>query len=373
MKNTQPLLVNDGKNPPACLRLKGRCFPFCGSHQPDSESEGEEEISQENRPIYIYEDSSQELIPDVNQQKAEIVSEDNNVNNELREAHDLIATSIGKDEKKIVEQKLSMQVKKVVNDSIEEIRNNLGIDRNYTDFLTKGTSNLFDFTGSLEKGTKKFGSKFLGIENSDDESVSVEGHSSDKSAELTPRLEADPQKSVTNQRLADESDTQISRVTERPSSEVINPKALTIGDVEPEDPNFSNELKKRAFDYINQVCGFDLNIKEEEKIKYFNISMDMIEEKKAIILESYNSLWKRSAVNLVNIRHGSQISIDDKIKLFDLVNNKINLPAESGDEIQGKMKQFIFVLKALKFKKTEILDGLHRRIRADTERPGSTR
>jgi hypothetical protein len=349
MKNTQPLGPAK-KNTPACLRFV-RCFPSRGSHQPDSESEGEGEVDNSASLSIFVDPISGDSELDINPSSVQAVRINNLKTNEehLNRRH----------------RKLSLRARQAFTESIT----GLGIDDEFKQGLISNTKGLFEFTGSLEEGAKKFGSQFLGIENSDDELESMGGGSDDKSAELTPRLEANPQSDTDSQRLASESYTQISRVTERPSSEVINPKALTIGNVEPEDPNFSNELKMRAFDYINQVCEFGLDIEEQEKIKYFNISMDMIEEKKAIILESYNSSWKRSAVNLVYIREGSQISADDKIKLFDLVNNKIELPPDN----KGKINQLIFVLKALKFKKTEILNGLDKRIRADTERPGSTR
>ena len=70
---------------------------------------------------------------------------------------------------------------------------------------------------------------------------------------------------------------------------------------------------------------------------------------------------------------GKQISEGEKIQLFDLINKIIELPAERGDKIQEKMKQLIFVLKALKSQKSKILNGLDKRIKSNRDRPVSTR
>jgi len=361
MKNTQPLVVNDRKKPPACLRLTGRCFPFRGSYQPDSESEGEEEVDNSASLSEFVDPILGDDELDINPSSLPAAP-----NNDQR-ITDGRRTPI----KKTLKRGLSLRGQQALRESIT----GLGIDDEIKECLIRNANGLFALTGLFEEKARGFGSQFLGLQDGDEESESVGDRSDDKSAELTPRLNRDDfQESVVNgQSLASEFDTQTSRVTGRPSSEVINPRALTIGDVIQEDSNFRNALKIMAFDYINQACEFGLNIKEEEKIKYFNISLDMIEEKKEKIFEAYKNPFKKIVVNSLKIVDGKQISEDEKIKLFDLINKIIELPAERGDKIQEKMKQLIFVLKALKSQKSKILNGLDKRIRADTERPGSTR
>ena len=371
MKKEKSLERNAGKNNSACLTLMGRCFP--GKLYLDSDSEGE--TFQEDKLNNASVDSSQELSPDLQKQE-EIVVEANEVKEQLVENASLTAASsksgpIKTSDIKTLNRQLSVSAKEVLDKSIEDVSRTFKINDNIKQFLTQNTHDLFNLTGLLEAETKKF----LGLQ--DEELKSDVGSEDDKSAELTPRLsEVYSQESagvVGQQSLASEPRIQASTVTSPPNGQVLHPQAQTILSVALEDSDFPNALKIKAFDYINQVCEFKLVIENDGKINYFNTSLEMIEEDKEKILGSYKTGWKKNFVNSSHIKDGNQISLEEKIRLFDLINSKIELPPESGDEIVGKMKQLIFVLKALKLKKTEILNGLRKKLSQAKKGPEPSR
>jgi hypothetical protein len=350
------------KNTSACLTLRGRCYGYT----PDSESEGEEEreVSASHRNIKV------SSAPDSKKEISEFVDPIPG-DNELDINPSSASAVRYNDQRTTLKRGLSLRGQQALTESIT----GLGIDDEIKEGLIRNANGLFEFTSLLEEKARGLGSQFLGLQDSDEESESVGDSSDDKSAELTPRLNrVDFQESVVNeQSLVSEFDSQTSRVTERPSPAVIKPSAQKIGDVELEDPNFPNALKIKAFDYINQACGFGLDIEEEEKIKYFNICLDMSGEKKEKILEAYNNTFKYLAANSLIIVDGSQISKEEKIQLFNLLNKKIELPLERNSGTAGEMNQLIFILKALKMQKEKIINGIEKRIRPDEERPRSPR
>jgi|APGre2960657423_1045063.scaffolds.fasta_scaffold11663_2 hypothetical protein len=350
---------NHKRRAPACFKIAARCLPLSSSYERDSESdsEGEDVISQEHRPKDYSVGSPQELKPGANQPKAEIVRVrvPNNVNLELEETPDPIETVTQIDREKNLGRKLSMSAQRVFNESITEIGSNLDIKKNYTDFLTRRTSDLFNLTGSLEEETKRLASQFLGFQ--DEESKSEEVSDDNKSAELTPRSEVYSQEPAGGNKENLTSEIQAPTVTSPPNGQVLQPKAQRLRSVALEDPNFPNDLKARAFDYINKAAGLDYSISPSEKPNYFDYAMKMIDQKSNEIKKNYNDPSAGVVLCWTPIAENKIINDKEKIKLFDLINAKVDLPVEDDND---KIKKFIFIVKAIKLKKSAIIKGLNR-------------
>jgi hypothetical protein len=131
-----------------------------------------------------------------------------------------------------------------------------------------------------------------------------------------------------------------------------------------EDPNFPNELKARVFDYINQAADLGYrNISDIEKPIYFDCAMKMIEMKNKIIKSSYESSLKRAAVSVITLNATDvNISEPERIKLFDLMNAHLSFEVNKDTQ---KIDKFNFIVKAIKFKKNSIKNGLDNLINGD--------
>ena len=360
MKKADSLHAGNTNNRPACLTLVGRCFQARSSYQPDSESESEGEgeglIPKVNQLVDGSVNSNHEITSDFNQQKAEIVREDNNDNRQLLE-------NGPKDTKndqrtKDLSQNLSISAQEVINSSIQGIGIKLGVDSSHVKIVTDNTSKIFEFTSSLEEKAMNFTSQLLGSKNNLEESGN-DRDSSEQSAESTPRLsEFYLQESAKGEQgFVSKSETQVSEVELAPSAKVHEPVAQTIRSVTLEDPNFPNELKIRAFDYINKAASLDYNISPSEKPNYFDYSMGVISQKSADIKAKYSDSTARAGLCLIGITENKNINNEEKIKLFDLINAKVNLPVKDDKD---KIDKLIFIIKAIKFKKNAIKGVLDR-------------
>jgi len=134
-------------------------------------------------------------------------------------------------------------------------------------------------------------------------------------------------------------------------------------------PEFTDTDKIRIFNYINQKTDLGYtNIPDKEKPLYFDYSLFMIDQKKKKILEADSSAVKRNAVGLVRLNNSSvEISDDEKIKLFDLMNKSLDFKFEDKKINPQKIKKFEFILRAVKFQKTSIREGLDNVIKKHKE------
>jgi hypothetical protein len=127
-------------------------------------------------------------------------------------------------------------------------------------------------------------------------------------------------------------------------------------------PQFSDDEKKEIFNYIDQAAqlGLKQKINEGDESKYFDHLMDKIDDKKAKkIKDAYENFFMRATIQLLKINESNGLPIDQKIKLFDFLNEKKRFKFKVENDIK-KIDTLDFIIKGIIFKKNEIIDSIHK-------------
>lgn len=136
-------------------------------------------------------------------------------------------------------------------------------------------------------------------------------------------------------------------------------------------PQFSDDEKKEIFNYIDQAAqlGLKQKINEGDESKYFDHLMDKIDDKKAKkIKNAYDNFFMRAPIQLYKINESNNFPRDQKIKLFDFLNDVKNFNFEVKKD-EEKIDKLNFIIKSIIFNKNQIIDSIDK-IVADNKKEG---